>query len=116
MISENSYDLRVYSSTVFGKEIAQPSFITGQCCSFMLFGHLRPGERNAPLPRALSEDQLEAAAAGGSATELPESQAAHDATALESSGSPCACNLKFKVFTLVYKTNPLWLGHKLPSH
>ena len=116
VISENSYDLSVYSSTVFGKKIAQPSFITGQCCSFMLFGHLRPGEHSAPLPRALSEDQLEAAAAEGSATELRESQAEHDATALESSGSPCACNLKFKVFTLIYKTNPLWLGHKLPSH
>lgn len=116
VISENSYDLSIHSSTAFGKEIAQPPFITGQCCRFMLFGHLRPGERSAPLPRALSEDQLEAAAAEGSATEFCESQAEHDATALESSGSPCACNLKFKVFTLVYKTNPLWLGHNLPSH
>ena len=35
VISENSYDRRIYSSTVFGKEIAQPSFVTGQCCNFM---------------------------------------------------------------------------------
>lgn len=65
----------------------------------------------------LTDDQLEAAAVGeSSATEMCESQAEYDATALESSGSLCACNLKLKVFTLVYKTNPLWLMHKLPSH
>lgn len=82
-----------------------------------LLDHLKAGDCSVGLPRALSDDQLEAAAAGeSSATETCESQAAYDATALESSGSPCACNLKFKVFTLVYKTNPLWLRHKLPSH
>lgn len=83
-----------------------------------LLGHLKPGDCSVGLPSALSDDQLEAAAAAGesSATEMCESQAAYDATPLESSGSPCACNLKFKVFTLVYKTNPLWLRHKLPSH
>ena len=51
-----------------------------------------------------------------SATEVCESQAEHDARALESLGSLCACNLKFKVFTLVYKTSSLRLGQKFPSH
>lgn len=68
VISENSYSLSIYSSTVFGKERAQPSFGTGQCCNFVSFGHLGPGECSVPLPRALSDDQLEAAAAEGSAT------------------------------------------------
>lgn len=82
-----------------------------------LFGHLKSGDCSVWLPKAVCDGQLEAAAAReSSAAEMCESQAEYDATALESFGSPCACNLKFKVFTLVYKTNPLWLGHKLPSH
>lgn len=114
--TENNYD----SAFIFHLCLAKgQSSLHSQAdyVAIILFGHLRPGDCRVWLPRALSGGQLEAATAGeSSVTEICESQAEDDASALESSGSLCACNLKFKVFTLVYKTNPLWPGQKLPSH